>query len=562
MKKAIYIRLIILTFVAILICSLVSAMIYAIYTQNQAKDWLTKLTLSTAQNYQHDSDVYSLSKAAGNNRITIIAPDGTVLADSQADAADMENHADREEVKYAKAGSVYIAMRTSSTLGQAFMYASITVGDGNILRLAYHYSGLFSNILVQIPAIIAAVLVALILSLILARGFARTVTNPLEKVVDALSVQEYTELASFQSPYYEVDKMMQSIQVLLQRISDSNQRLLDEQEKVSYILSNMAEGFVLIGSKKNILLCNHSAREFFSISSELNLENLYQLTRSQTIVSAIETALDIEQSSMFDLSVREGLILSVYVSPTVANDGEKGATVLLVNMTATRQLEQQKRDFFANASHELKTPITSVLGFTEMLSRGMVKSEAESTKIIARIETETRRLLELTNDILTISNLESGQYQTQYTVFDFAEVVKEAVDAISPVKNNTAIAINLDLASVNYRADRRQIYELCVNLIDNAVKYNQPNGRVDITLINEDGDVLLSVADTGIGIPPEYQTRVFERFFRVDYGRDKRVGGTGLGLSIVKHIVSAYGGKITLSSKKDEGTTITVSLPR
>ena len=561
MRKAIYYRLIALAFVAILICSLIAAMIYAVNTQDQTKDWLTKLTLSAVENYKHNSDVYSLSKSVGNNRITIIAPDGTVMADSEVNAAEMENHADREEVKYSKSGSVTITMRTSSTTGQEFMYAAIKSEDGNIIRLAHNYSGLFHNLAVQIPAILISIFVALILSLFLADRFTKTVTKPLENMVDALSVHEYDRLAEYKSPYYEIDKMMNSLQELLQRITDSNIKLQDEREKVETILSNMAEGFVLLDSNKNILLCNNSAREYFSVSNDTLLENIYNLTRNKTIGNALQLAIDNEQSTMFDLELQKGLIVNIYVSPSRTAENELGAIILIVDMTAERQHEQQKRDFFSNASHELKTPITSIIGFSEMLNKDMVKGEQEKSEIAKRIETEAKRMSELIGDILTISKLESNGERKEYTDVNFGEVIREAIVAVSPIKDNTAIKITMDLDDVFYRADKRQIYELCVNMIENAVKYNKPDGTVNISLKTKDKYVILTVEDTGIGIPTEYQARVFERFYRVDYGRDKKVGGTGLGLSIVKHIVNIYGGRISLQSKKDSGTTIIVSLP-
>ena len=561
MKKAIYTRLIALTFIAVLICSLISAVIYAVYTQNQTKEWLTKLTLSAAENYKYDSDVLPLSRAAGNNRITIIAPDGDVLADSGADEAIMEQHGDRKEIKYAKSGSVYISMRKSSTLGEKFMYASIKTYDGNILRLAYSYSEIFQNLTVQLPAILTAIFVAFILSLILAGRFTKTVTAPLEKTVEALLAREYGQLAAYQSPYYELDKIMQTLQELLQKITESNMQLQKEREKVKTILSNMAEGFVLVDNKKNILLCNNSARNFFSCNRKTKLENIYNLTRNQAIINTLQSAIQDEQSTVFDVELKDGLITSIYISPSKTAENESGAAMLIVDKTAERQLEQQKRDFFSNASHELKTPITSIIGFSEMLNKDMVKSEQEKTEIMNRIETEAKRMAELIGDILTISNLESNGEHKEYTEFNFSDTIREAVAAVSPVNDHTTIKINMDLDDVLYRADKRQIYELCVNLIENAVKYNKPNGKVDISLKTKNKSIVLTVKDTGIGIPPEYQSRVFERFYRVDSGRDKKVGGTGLGLSIVKHIVSICSGKIVLQSKKNGGTTITVSLP-
>lgn len=562
MKRAIYYRLIALTFVAVLICSLVSAIIYAVNTQNQTKDWLTTLTLSAAEHYKHNSDVYALSKAAGGNRITIIAPDGMVIADSEAAAAEMESHADREEVKYAKADGVYLTMRASSTLGERFMYAAIKTGDGSILRLAHSYAGLFQNLSAQLPAILTAIIVALVLSLLLAGRFTKTITDPLEQTIDALSAHEYNKVAAYRSPYYEVDKMMQTLRELLQKITDSNIKLQDEREKVETILSNMAEGFVLLDDKRNILLCNNSARAFFSCSRDTQLENIYNLTRNQAIGNALKSAIENEQSTVFDIDLEKGLIANVYVSPSKTKDEALGATIMIVDVTAERKLEQQKRDFFSNASHELKTPITSIIGFSEMLNNNMVQNEREKAEIMSRIETEARRMSELIGDILTISKLESNEEHRERTDVSLADVVREAANAVSPIMNDTAIKINMDLEDVLYRANKRQIYELCVNLIENAVKYNTPGGKVDISLKAENKNIVLTVKDTGIGIPAVYQSRVFERFYRVDYGRDKKVGGTGLGLSIVKHIVNIYGGKISLQSRRDHGTTITISLPR
>jgi two-component system phosphate regulon sensor histidine kinase PhoR len=347
----------------------------------------------------------------------------------------------------------------------------------------------------------------------------------------------------------------------LRNIADSNAKLNDEREKVEFILSNMAEGFVFVDGKKSILLCNSSARDFFSVGKDVRLESIYSLTRNKSISAALQSALYKKQSTVFELELRQGLTTNIYVSPSVTADSQFGATMLIVDTTQIKTLERQKREFFSNASHELKTPITSIMGFSEMLNKNIVTDEGERSAIMQRIETEARRLTQLIGDILTISKLESNEAGAENKDFSLTETVREAVSAVSPVLGDTAIEIRTELEDIPYRGDKRQLYELCVNLVENAVKYNRANGRVDITLKKQDGSAVLTVTDTGIGIPPEFQARVFERFFRVDYGRDKSVGGTGLGLAIVKHIVSLYGGRISLQSAKDEGTSIAVSLP-
>jgi len=258
------------------------------------------------------------------------------------------------------------------------------------------------------------------------------------------------------------------------------------------------------------------------------------------------------------------LILNVYVSPTGKNAGQasaSGATLLFVDTTNEKQLEKQKRDFFSNASHELKTPITSILGFSEMINQNIIQTDEEKDNVLKRIETEAKRMSVLINDLLMISNLESKNMSPEYANFNLKEVLLEAVTSISPINNNEAVQIDLNSYDIMVYANKRQLYEMCVNLIENAVKYNKPGGKVSIELKAKKHHAILKIKDTGIGIPPEHQTRVFERFFRVDYGRDKKVGGSGLGLSIVKHIVNMHNGEITLRSKKGIGTTIGISLP-
>ena len=561
MKRAIYLRLIALTFLAVLICSLISAMLFAVYTQKQTEQWLIRLTTSAAEIYKYDFDVRVLSKSIGNIRVSIISPDGKLLADSEGGTDGKENYAGFEEIKYANSSVVTLAVRTSDALDENFMYAAIKIDDGNILRLAHSYPGTLNNLSVQLPAILFAVFVALILSVTLAGRFTKSVTAPLEKTVDALTVHEFDKLSEYNSPYYEIDRMLKTLKDLLQTITDSNIKLQNEREKAETILSNMAEGFVLVDSQKNILLCNNSARDFFSVGNRLHLDNIYNLTRNQAVGKALQSAIEHRQSTVFDLELKEDLIANVHISPSKTAEEEVGATILIVDRTAEKQIEQQKRDFFSNASHELKTPITSIIGFSEMLSKGMVKNEQEKAEIVSRIETESKRMSELIGDILSISKIEEGDTELEYTDFNFSDVVKDAVNSVSPVKDDTAVQMIMDLDDLDCWADKRQIYELCVNLIENAVKYNKSDGKVHISLKEDGENAVLTVKDTGIGIAPEYHSRVFQRFFRVDYGRDKKIGGVGLGLSIIKHIAGIYGGKISLQSKKNYGTTITVSLP-
>ncbi|MDR0670855.1 MAG: PAS domain-containing protein, partial [Oscillospiraceae bacterium] len=463
------------------------------------------------------------------------------------------------------------AVRDSHTLGRSFMYAAVEMPDGRVLRLAHDYAGVLSNMAVQLPGALAAAGAAWILAIFLAGRFSRAVTGPLEKVMALLSPGslETPAPAEPETPgYYEIAHMMRSIRRLFGDIAQSHRSLLAEREKIESILSNMAEGFVLIDGQKKILLCNQSAKLFFDCREDVVSKDIFTLIRDPDIHRALDDALLFGRSSALDRETPGGLVLHVSVSPAASGEmGENGpgtgtgATVMLLDITPARRLEAQKRDFFSNASHELKTPITSILGFSEMLSRRLIAGEAERDEVLRRIETEARRMSGLIGDILTVSDLESRHTPPDSQRFDLAEVVRDAVDSVSPVRGDAAVEIAVETESVPVRANRRQLRELCVNLIENAVKYNKPGGRVYVALRAAGRTAVFTVRDTGIGISPEHQARVFERFFRVDAGRDKKVGGTGLGLSIVKHIVNLYGGEISLSSQKDEGTRVEVRLP-
>jgi len=323
--------------------------------------------------------------------------------------------------------------------------------------------------------------------------------------------------------------------------------LLREKQRADYIMANMAEGLVWMDADRRVLLCNNSARALFGVGPG-EIENLHSLTRNPGLLRAVAEALEGRHSS-FELALPPETVVNAYVSPT----GDGGATLLLVDITAQKKLEEQKRDFFQNASHELRTPVTSIRGFAEMLNHGLVEP-ARQKEMLQRIEAEASRLCELINDILAVSRLETNQNETgEFTVFSLAETVQEAAGRVTP----GFVTVQLQTEALTCRADRREMLTLCVNLIENAVKYNKPGGHVQVTLQKHDGAARLTVKDTGIGIAPEYRARVFERFFRADTSRP----GSGLGLAIVKHIVARHGGRVELESVPGEGTTFVVTLP-
>ncbi|MDR0813481.1 MAG: hypothetical protein LBO63_05725 [Oscillospiraceae bacterium] len=562
MKRAVYLRLILLTAIAVAVCGIVSSVIFASRTERQIEGWLTRLTVSAAENYESGADIDSLAALSGNLRVTLFTSGGIVLYDSEAAVEQMESHADRPEFINAREGYVYTAVRKSGTLGENFMYASTKTEDGTVLRLAYAYPGFAKTTAAQLPAAASAMALALILSLLLANRFSAAVTRPLDNVVNALTANNYAALEEYSSGYFEVDKTIHSISRLLEDIAVSRQRLVEEREKVEFILSGMAEGFIMIDSRKTILLCNERAKQFLDIHRAVTGDNIMTLIWDAKISEAIDGALRQGKSSSVEWRPQGERLLSVSVSPSPDGSASgSGATIMLVDITAANALAEQKQDFFSTASHELRTPVTSILGFAEMLNNGLAEGAEAQKNALQRIEKEAKRMSQLIDDILMISNLESKREQTERSAVRLDTVAQEAAEAVSPRCGDDKIEICLALEPVTIHADERQLHELCVNLIENAVKYNKPGGRVDISVATAGNCAVLTVSDTGLGIPLRHQSRIFERFYRVGTGRDRKIPGTGLGLSIVKHIVSLYGGDLLLESEEGAGTRVEVRLP-
>lgn len=567
MKKAIFIRFVVAISCAILICGIFSSFILGYHEEDQTAQWLEKLSYTASRQYDssksYEEQVAYFSELLPEERITIIASDGTVLADSLEEAANMENHKDREEVKNAKEGEVVITHRTSSTLGVNLMYCAIQMPDGNILRFAHSYNGILQNIATQLPAILLAMVLALLLSAFLARTFSKSLAAPLEEVARRISEENLDNLPSNATAYDEIDKIVSKIQRLFQRIHRSKQDLALEKEKIDYILSSMNEGFVMFDENKDILLINHSAKNFFHCSDNIISQNILRLTRDIKLEQAVHKAIFSDKSFLYDMETPDGSIYSAHIAPVPASHYlGKGATLLLIDVTAERHSQQMRQEFFSNASHELKTPITSIRGFAELLNSGCVSDEKKQREILQIIEKQVQRMSDLINDILLISKLESGQVKENKILLNMKGVIKDCIASITPQAQAESIEIRPQLEDVYIYADRTQMEKLVINLVENAVKYNRQHGTVNISLEQKNSHLIFTVKDTGVGIPPESHNRIFERFYRVEPSRGgKNVQGTGLGLSIVKHIVASYQGTISLESTQGVGTKITVKLP-
>ncbi|MDD2431799.1 MAG: ATP-binding protein [Firmicutes bacterium] len=563
MKNKIFLRFIGIIAVTLLSCGLITAVIFGIKAETETTDYLTNLALDAASSYVNTGDMSLIYSLIDVDRVTLIDESGAVIWDSDARPNEMENHSQREEVKNAEEGKVFISKRQSQTLSMPFLYAATRLPDGSVLRLAKYYQGLLQSIQLVTPAIVVSVLITLVLAVLLARSFADDVVKPLEYTAEKIAIGDFSQLPQTSIGYYEIDRIILNIKRLLQEITKSKEELQLERDKIQFILANMAEGFVLLDANKNIVLINDSAKNIFKWDKEETPEKVYLLTRNIKINDALEKAGIQNISSIFDLEI-ESKTFSVHISPVIqeaylANTG-KGITMLLIDVTTERDTQKMRSQFFSNASHELQTPITSILGFTEMLDNDML-TEEKRKETYKRIQNETRRIANLINDILTISRLESNEVPKEDETVSFNEVVSEVISALTPQAITNNITVNVNCGTIRYKASRRQIYELIKNLVENALKYNRAGGVVDISVFSTANNVVIEVADTGIGIPMKAQSRIFERFYRVDSGRTKTIGGTGLGLAIVKHITLNLRGEILLESKENVGTKITVKLP-
>lgn len=363
--------------------------------------------------------------------------------------------------------------------------------------------------------------------------------------------------------YDELNVIVDSAVKLSQKIERTVEKLSLERNKIQYILENMEEGLILLDEEENVLTINQSAKRFLHCAKEPRGTNLVHYTIQVDLLQGVTDALEQGKNALFDFTTQDKRVVCAHISRTgagVLHEQRRGAIILLIDVTSDRHARKMRQDFFSNASHELKTPVTSIQGFAELLEAGVAQDETARREFVKRIEKEARNMNHLISDILMISQLES-EFPQEKTPVRVDQIAREVLDSLAPLINQMEITSQVSLFPAEMRANGQQMWELLNNLVSNAVKYNRPGGCVSVVVKKAEARVYITVEDTGIGIPLESQNRIFERFYRVDKGRSKRMGGTGLGLAIVKHIVQFYHGGIELTSKIDEGTKIQVWLP-
>ena len=538
------------TVVLILGLAFVMGILYR-YFGKQISTELEKEAFYAAQGVESSGMEYLEKLDGKNSRITLIDQDGSVLYDSQAEASSMENHKDREEVKEAAETGKGKAVRMSETLSEKTIYYALRLEDGKILRV----SSTQYSVLALVYQLIVPVLWILLLMIVLSGLFASRLSKKVVEPVNKLDLEHpeenevYEEMAPLLSRMYKQNREIKN-QI------DTARR---QQEEFSIITENMQEGLVVIDRYTMILSGNASVWKLFHVNGPKNGESVYVLNRSEEFQSIIDKALDGKHNEAV-LKV-DGSDIHVVANPVMREEQVEGAVLLLVNVTEKLEREKLRREFSANVSHELKTPLTSISGFAEIIQDGYVKEE-DVRAFAGRIYKEAQRLITLVEDVIRISQLDEGEVPYEWTETDLYQTAKNVFGTLSEAAKKQDVHLYIEGDRVQLHTVPNILEEVLFNLCDNAIKYNKPGGSVCICLTENEESVCISVKDNGVGIPKEDQSRVFERFYRVDKSHSKEIGGTGLGLSIVKHGVSFLGGEVELESTPGQGTEITVSFPK
>ena len=550
MTKKIF-RSTLLVAVCALLASLVLIMgcLYDYFAGLQSQALRDELTLA-ASGVSQGGENYLDTIDSNRYRLTWIAPDGTVLYDTQADASTMENHAAREEVQQALTTGEGESSRYSQTLLEKTIYVAKRMDDGSVLRICVSQQTLAVLLLGMVQPVLVILIAAVIFSALLAKRLSRRIVEPL----NAIDLDHPLEAKA----YDEIAPLLSRINRQHEQIDDQLRDLQRKTDEFTHITQSMPEGLVLLDNKNVILSINPSASKLFSAQAGCVGQNFLTLDRSTDVSQAIDRARETGHSeTRVELS---GRIYQFDIS-RIESAGEKiGAVLLCFDITERETAEQARREFTANVSHELKTPLQGIIGSAELIENGMVKPE-DMPRFIGHIRTEAQRLVALIADIIRLSQLDEGVEMPKENV-ELLSLAGEVAEDLRAAADKASVTITTDGQSSVVFGVRRLLYEMLYNLCDNAIKYNRPGGSVRIHVENREQEAAISVLDTGIGIAPEHQSRIFERFYRVDKSHSKASGGTGLGLSIVKHAAMYHGGKVALESEPGRGTEIRVTLPK
>lgn len=529
---------------------LIMGVLYEYFSQVQ-QEQLKMQTNLAAQGVANEGISYFQDLHVSNYRITWIAENGTVLYDSRTDMEEMENHLEREEVKEALNTGYGESRRYSATLLARSFYSAQRLPDGTVLRLSVSQHSILTLLFGMLQPICIVFVIAFIFSIVLAIRVSEKIVKPLNEVdlENPLSNEDYDEL----SP------LLRRIDSQQKQLRRQKEELLQKENELNTIIGSMNEGMVLLNQKGKIISINSAAKKLLDAGADCAGMDILSLCRNMDLYQLLSDALQGGRGEkMIPL---HGESYQVDADPIVSGNIVRGAALFFFNVTEKEKAEQIRREFTANVSHELKTPLHSISGYAELLKNDMVK-ENDRIPFAGKIYSEAQRMIHLVEDIISLSHLDEGAEDMRRETVDLCELAEKAVQSLRPEADAAGITMELSGTAGNYEGIPQLLYSVIYNLCDNAIKYNREGGSVFVDIHEEEQAVVLSVRDTGIGIAPEHQERVFERFYRVDKSHSKAVGGTGLGLSIVKHAAKIHHAKTEVKSIVGEGTEITVTLPR
>ena len=486
-----------------------------------------------------------------DNRITWVAQDGTVLYDNEADAAAMENHADREEIQEALFGVQGTARRESATLSQLTIYVAHRLDDGSVIRLAGSQSTVVHLLMAMAPPIVLILIVTLIFAAALSSRLTKRLVRPILEL--DLERPEDSEV------YDELSPLLTRIRRQNDTIRAQMDQLRQQKQEFTALTENMSEGFLLLDAKGRVLSYNTGALRLLGAAAPAEEASVLTLDRGDVFQQLVEQVLDGRRSQV--RMERAGRILPRLGDPVLRDGETAGAVLVLLDVTEREQAEQMRREFTANVSHELKTPLTSISGMAEIMKDGLVKQE-DVRGFAADIYQESQRLIRLVEDILHLSRLDEGGGGLERQEIDLLDLARAVEDRLQSTAKQHQVELELDGDHGTIQGLPSVVEEMVYNLCDNAIKYNRPGGKASVQVEDGADAVTVTVSDTGIGIPPEDRERVFERFYRVDKSHSKAIGGTGLGLSIVKHGAALHNAQVELDSAPGKGTTVRLRFPK
>lgn len=552
MRKKIFYSLFFLTFTAlILAASLFLWVTYRQVSQENINGLKNQAHLMIALYRDGQLNFERLKESSILDRVTVLSPEGNVLFDNYVDAETMENHLQREEVQQALHNKEGYAVRMSDTLGKEVIYYAVLMPDGDVLRFAR----VNDTVLMRFASVSHYVLGILLILIAGAFFAARSITTRVIKPLEKIDLDR--PLTGPPLTYPELQPLLERIVTQQRKLEKEMRRYKNKKQELKAVTNNMDEGLLFLDNSGEIVSINKSAVRFFaSEKQELIGKNLLTLSLGKEIEKLF---------AKIDIAGKGSLLLSrgsSYYQLNGSKIGDKGMVLLIMDVTEKTASEKLRREFSANVSHELKTPLQSVLGYSEIMLNGLVK-EDDRPRFLRKIYDEAKNLLQLIDDIIKLSRLEEQQ-QDMLEKFNLRKVLEQAVQRMADKASKNKITVNLECGAAEYlmQGIPSMLEEVFANLLDNAIKYNRPGGSVTMKVIEKENKWVISVADTGIGIAPEEKDRIFERFYRIDKSRHKAVEGTGLGLSIVKHGIIFHKGTIKVLSAQGKGTEFVIKLPK